>query len=72
MSFEEIENFYQQSYCVWLFYKDSTQSGVLPMCYKNGSAVLSSNAPGLVQNIVDGVTGYIFEKYSVNAFDLCI
>lgn len=71
LSKKEIELFYQQSYAVWLFYKDSTQSGVLPMCYKNGTPVLSSDIPGLSQNIINKKTGFIFKEYNTTVFDDC-
>ena len=71
LSKDEIELLYQQSYAVWLFYKDSTQSGVLPMCYKNGTPVLSSSIPGLAQNVVNKKTGFILDCYDVSVFDSC-
>ena len=52
----------------WLFenciavvmpYIEASQSGVLPISYYFSKPVIVSNQPGLIENVIDGKTGYI-------------
>lgn len=40
-------------------YLEATQSGVLPISYSFGKPVVTSDAPGLSEFVVDGVTGFV-------------
>lgn len=69
---------------IWLFsharaavlpYIEATQSGIIPIAYKYGVPVITSDVPGLTQFVVDGETGFIckgkddYVKALVNATD---
>ena len=53
---------------IWLFkhakavvlpYIEATQSGIIPIAYKYGVPVITSDVPGLTQFVVNGETGFI-------------
>ena len=69
MSTEEIEMHYRSAAVLWMFYKDSTQSGVLPISYKCGTPVLASRVEGITQNVIDNHTGRILGRFSVEEID---
>lgn len=69
MSNEEIDSYYQQSFAVWLFYKNSTQSGVLMSSYRNGTPIIASNVEGITQHLVNGKTGFVIQKFNVEELD---
>lgn len=43
-------------------YIEASQSGVIPIAYHFGKAVIASDLPGLVENIRIGETGFIFDS----------
>lgn len=43
-------------------YIEATQSGLIPMSYQYGKPVVVSDRKGLVENVKDGVTGYVFPR----------
>lgn len=49
----------QNSRTVILPYIEATQSGVIPIAYYFGIPVISSNVPGLIEFVEDGVTGIV-------------
>lgn len=66
---EEISDCYSKSYAVWLMYKNSTQSGVLPSCYKNKTPVIASNHPGISQNVKNDTGVIIDDVNDIEAID---
>ena len=57
----EINEAYKNSFCIWNFYKRSTQSGVLPKAYMFSTPVLASNLETFSKNVLRGKTGEILE-----------
>lgn len=57
----EINEAYKNSFCIWNFYKRSTQSGVLPKAYMFSTPVLASNLEAFFKNVLKGKTGEILE-----------
>lgn len=41
-------------------YVEATQSGLIPMAYQFGKPVVVSDLSGLSENVLEGVTGYVF------------
>lgn len=60
---EEVASFFQTDRNVILVlpYKDATQSGVIPIAMSECVPVIASNTGGLVEQIDDKVTGFLFE-----------
>lgn len=64
-----ISRFMEDGEMIWLFenseavvipYIEASQSGVLPIAYKFGKPVIVSDLDGLIENVSEGKTGYIF------------
>lgn len=71
---EEINNAYKCSVCCWNGYRRSTQSGVLPNAFMQGTPVLASRLGSFEEFVVPGITGEfidnknmksVYEKYLV-------
>ncbi len=58
---EEMVWLMQHTKAVVVPYIEASQSGVVPIAYHFGKPVISSNLPGLVENIVPNKTGIIFD-----------
>lgn len=58
---EEMVWLMQHTKAVVVPYIEASQSGVVPIAYHFGKPVISSNLPGLVENIVPDKTGIIFD-----------
>lgn len=61
LSNEEINAALAQSYCTWLFYHHSTQSGVLARAFMMSSPVIASNR-GCFERYIDGENGIIISE----------
>lgn len=58
---EEMVYLYRHCLCVVLPYIEASQSGVLPIAYHFNKPVIVSNLPGLVENVDENKTGFVFE-----------
>ena len=47
-------------------YTSATQSGVINVALPNGSPIIASRCGGIEEQIVDGVTGYLFEPNNID------
>lgn len=63
-----LNRYITDSEMIWLFqnaralvlpYIEATQSGIIPIAYRFGIPVITSNVPGLTQFVEDGKTGFI-------------
>lgn len=55
----EINNVIRESYAVFRFDKEVTQSGVIPVSFMNGTPVIAREIQGLKQHIIHGYNGYL-------------
>jgi len=62
MTSDEINTHYCSSKCIWLYYRRSTQSGVLPKAMMFGVPVISSKAGSFPEFVIDGYNGFLIEK----------
>lgn len=59
----EIAAMYQRAGVVVLLYRDEVmQSGVPPMAYMHGCAVVGTNRPGVSEDVAHGVTGWLIDE----------
>jgi len=58
----EINDIVRESYAVFRLDKEVTQSGVIPVCYMNGTPVISTDIPGLTQHVWNQETGYVISR----------
>lgn len=65
---EEVEKYFKASDVVCLPYLEGSQSGVLFMSYAYGRPVLVSNVGNFKNDILEGVTGEVFELNNFNEF----
>ncbi|MDH5720417.1 MAG: hypothetical protein OEZ13_07305 [Spirochaetia bacterium] len=64
---DEIDDLVSESFAVFRFDKEVTQSGVIPVAYRKGVPVIVRNIPGLGQHVDHKKSGYVIsEKFSVN------
>jgi glycosyltransferase involved in cell wall biosynthesis len=59
---EELKNLHSDCDFVVVPYIEASQSGVIALAAANGRAVISSNIGGLIEQVVDGKTGFLVEK----------
>jgi glycosyltransferase involved in cell wall biosynthesis len=64
LSNEEINNAYDESFCVWNVYRRSTQSAVLPKAFMFGAPVISSYIGSFSEFVTNGYNGYFLHKYN--------
>jgi len=57
---QEIEDAIARSICVFRLDQELTQSGVIPVCYRAGVPVVVRHIPGLIQHVLEGVTGFTY------------
>ena len=70
---EEVSNYFNIADIILLPYEDATQSGVIPLAYSFSKPVIASDVGGLHEQIINGVTGYLFNKDDIqNAKNLVI
>jgi glycosyltransferase involved in cell wall biosynthesis len=62
LSNDEVDELMIQSFAVLLPYIDASQSGVIPIAYYNGCPVIVSDVGGLREAVIEGETGYVFER----------
>lgn len=53
----DMDSCYRQSFCVWNVYRCSTQSGVLPRSFMNGTPVLANHIGSFPEFVQPGVNG---------------
>jgi glycosyltransferase involved in cell wall biosynthesis len=58
---EELNDLFQNAYCVIYPYISATQSGVLSLAYHYNKPVIVSNVPFFKDCLIEGKTGYIFD-----------
>ena len=58
---EELNDLFQNAYCVIYPYISATQSGVLSLAYHYNKPVIVSNVPFFKDCLIEGETGYIFD-----------
>jgi len=61
---EEMNWLIKNCVCVILPYLEASQSGILPTAYSLGKPVIASNIEGLRELVINGKTGYLFDKDS--------
>lgn len=69
LSNELISDLYDQTKVLWLGYKHSAQSGVLPMSYMHGTPVVCSDIPSFKEFAIPGINCEyinIFDSVSIN------
>lgn len=59
---KEMCNAYRRSYVVWNGYRRSTQSGVLPNSYMQGTPVIATHLPSFDEYVIPGKTGAFAES----------
>jgi glycosyltransferase involved in cell wall biosynthesis len=59
---EEIREACTNSFAVCAFYKEITQSGVVPVAFMCGTPVIGTNIEGLNESIVDKINGVLLAK----------
>lgn len=64
---EEINAAYRRSICCWNGYRRTTQSGVLPNAYMQGTPVLASNIGSFTDFVIPGKTGEFIDNKDVNS-----
>ena len=57
LSNEEMDRCYAESFCVWMLYRRSTQSGVLPKALMFGAPVIASSVGSIPEYITERVNG---------------
>lgn len=62
LSEKEMCGAYRRSYVVWNGYRRSTQSGVLPNSYMQGTPVIATNLRSFEEDVIPGVTGAFAEN----------
>ena len=62
LSDEEIREACANSFAVCAFYKEITQSGVVPVAFMCGTPVIGTNIEGLNESIVDKINGILLAK----------
>ncbi len=60
----EIYDVVSQSFAVFRFDREVTQSGVIPVSYMNATPVIARNIPGLRQHVWHKETGYLIHENS--------
>jgi glycosyltransferase involved in cell wall biosynthesis len=58
---EELNDLFQNAYCVVYPYISATQSGVLSLAYHFNKPVIASNVPFFKDCLIEGETGYVFD-----------
>ena len=58
---DDIEAAIARSRCVFRLDDELTQSGVIPLCYRSGTPVITNDVPGLRQHVNPGRTGYVLD-----------
>jgi glycosyltransferase involved in cell wall biosynthesis len=61
---EDIPDLISSSHYLVLPYQDGAQSGVLPMAYRYGTPVITSDIDAFRDAVVDGITGFRFRSLS--------
>ena len=64
---KDINLYFSSCDLVVLPYKNTSQSGILPIAYKYNKLVLASNINGINNFIIPGKTGYLFDKNNHNS-----
>lgn len=60
---EEIDLAYRKSICTWNAYRRSTQSGVLPNAFMQGTPVIATHVGSFDDYVITGETGEFIEDY---------
>ena len=72
----KINLYFSASDYIVLPYKTASQSGIIPMAYHFKKPVIVSKIEGLLENVIDGETGYIFNNSNIydlkNILEECI
>lgn len=63
---------YRRSLVVWNGYRRSTQSGVLPNSYMQGTPVIATHLPSFDEYVIPGVTGVFMESMQFEDIDKAI
>jgi len=58
---EDVGVYFDAADVVVLSHREASQSGVLPLASRYGVPVVASRVGGLIENVDDGVTGYLVE-----------
>lgn len=66
MSNNEINQYYDMSIAIWLFYNTSVQSGVLCKAFMFGSPVIASNIGSFKEFVIDNYNGYLLDNLDLN------
>ena len=68
----EVYLYFSASDLVLLPYKETTQSGIIPIAYNFNMPVVSSNLPGLQKYIENQKTGYLFNPDDCNSLAMLL
>ena len=69
---KDINLYFSSCDVVVLPYKQTSQSGIIPIAYKYNKLVLASNINGINDYVIPGKTGYLFEKNNYNSLSKTI
>jgi len=64
ISDSEIENIIKKSYAIFLMHKTATQSGILPLAFREGTAVIARKISAFKQYIISDVNGILISENS--------
>lgn len=58
----DVDKYFKKADIVVLPYKDASQSGIIPIAFSYGLAVVASDVGGLKEQVIDGKTALLFQK----------
>jgi len=59
---DQINKYYEESFCIYNMYRRTTQSGVLPKAFMFGVPVLASDIGSFPEFVEDGENGFIVKN----------
>jgi len=62
LSNDQINKYYEESFCIYNMYRRTTQSGVLPKAFMFGVPVLASDIGSFPEFVEDGENGFIVKN----------